>query len=81
MDAAPARSRARGFRIVASALVLLLLAVILIAVVAPWSPGTSSAAAALFGDWVTSRHLVIPDFPSETKAGACLASSVSIAFD
>ena len=81
VDAAPARSRARGFRIVASALVLLLLAVILIAVVAPWSPSTAVAPAALFGDQATSRDLATPTFPSEAKDGTHLAASVSIAFD
>jgi len=65
---------------VASALVLLLLAVILIVVVAPWSPSTSAAPAALFGDQASSRDLATPTFPSETKAGACLVPSVSAAF-
>jgi len=77
VGAGPAQSRARGFRIVASACVLLLLAVVLTVVVAPWAPATAAAPAALFSGAAPTVH---PNStpPRETREDAPGSSPVSV---
>jgi len=76
MHAGTARRRALGLRIVASALVLGLLSVIIVFVVAPWSPSFGALPEAMFCPATPAAGDSAAPTPPAPAPGACLPGSL-----